>query len=580
MCFLLLGALAVVVRGRAADLAPSIPSVVVESFTAGGREQSLVMLPASGSGRGRSGAPPFRSYEPARLPVSAQALDFRIAPNSESVGTAARIQFRLEGWDEEWQDVEGMMWLSLRFVDENGNRISSASLPRAGQSRGWTGDPNTSPFRVWSETVIPPPRARQMQIFLTGGPPRTTGIWLVRGLRVVMPAHHDVPERVLLEERIERGNELQQPQGAPRDWRREGTNSSAPQVFTFTSSPQAHALALVDTDVRSSGRWVGGGRNIVKVESGTPIRIETEEAFSVGGGGSYTCSYHKIPAGRYTFRVIPVDEFGAQSGIGVQLPVVLVPPFYAAWWFWTIIAVVSATALTGGVRYATWKRLQRQLEQSERRRAVEHERIRIAQDIHDDMGARLTQISLASGLALRNTPPDSATHGDLKRLDRAAREVAIALDEIVWAVNPAHDTLEGLGNYISQYVTEITAETGLRCRLEIPALLPPRFISSGVRHHLLMALKEALNNALKHSGASEVRVQLAFVDPTLTLTIADNGTGFEPSGVPLGNGIANMRRRLAGTGGACELRSTPGQGTTVTFTLKLDATIPPPAMTA
>jgi signal transduction histidine kinase len=271
---------------------------------------------------------------------------------------------------------------------------------------------------------------------------------------------------------------------------------------------------------------------------------------------------------------MPVDEFGVQSGIGVQLPLALVPPVYATVWFWTIVGFAGVAGVAGGVRYATRRRMQRELELSERRRAIEAERMRIAQDIHDDMGARLTQISLASALALRNTPAGSPTHGDLKRVDRAAREMAIALDEIVWAVNPDHDTLEGLGNYISQYVTEITAESSTRCRLEIPTLLPSRFISSGVRHHLLMALKEALNNVLKHAGASETRVQLTFADPTLTLTIVDDGRGFDPARASSGNGIANMTRRLAAAGGTCEVRSAAGQGTTVTCTLDLETKRP------
>jgi len=220
--------------------------------------------------------------------------------------------------------------------------------------------------------------------------------------------------------------------------------------------------------------------------------------------------------------------------------------------------------------------MQSRLEQSERRHAVEQERMRIAQDIHDDMGARLTQISLVSRLALRNTPADSPNYTELKRMDRVARDVAIALNEIVWAVNPAHDTLEGLGNYISQYVTEIVAENATRCRLAIPALLPARFISSGVRHQLLMAVKEALNNALKHAGATEIRVHLAFTDPTLSLIIADNGSGFDPRHASAGNGMANMRHRLRSIGGTCELQSAPGEGTTVTFSIELKRESPGP----
>jgi len=250
------------------------------------------------------------------------------------------------------------------------------------------------------------------------------------------------------------------------------------------------------------------------------------------------------------------------------------PPFHASGWFWTAIIAAGAATLAGGVRYTTWKRLQRQLEHSERRRAVEAERMRIAQDIHDDMGASLTRISLISTQALRRTPVDSPLQGELKRLDRAARELAIALDEIVWAVNPMHDTLEGLSNYISQYVTEIVAHSERRCRLEIPTVLPARFISSGVRHHLLMAVKEALHNALKHSGAAEIRVRLECKDPTLTIAVADNGGGFDPQATVSGNGIANMHRRLQATGGKCRIESAAGAGTTVTFTLNLPSEVP------
>lgn len=554
--------------------ASATPGVIIESFTAGGHEQRLRLEAAPDSGERKDRGRFDQSYEPVRLPVTAQALDFRIAPNPASASEPTRIQYQLVGWDEDWREVEGVMWLSLRFLDDKARRISSEALPRSGQSSGWTGDPNTSPFRVRSETITPPPRSRQLQIFLAAGGPRTMGTWLVKGIRVIAVPGGNQPERLLMTARIDRGDELHDLRGVPLDWRREGTNSGLAQVFTVVGrepGSREHALALIDNDVRTTGRWVAEGRNMVAVEPGTTLRIETEEAFSIGAGGKYTCSYHKLPKGSYRFRAIPVDEFGVQSGSGIELPVILVPPFYSSGWFWTIAGVVTIAGVAGGVRYATRKRMQHELEDLERRRTIEAERMRIAQDIHDDMGARLTQISLASGLALRHVPPDSPAVGDLKRLDRAARDVTIALDEIVWAVNPAHDTLEGLANYISQYVTEMTAETSTRARLEIPALLPARFISSGVRHHLLMALKEALNNALKHSGASEVRVQLTFVDPTLTLLIADNGGGFNPAQARAGNGITNMRGRLESAGGACELESAIDRGVRVTFRLQLQA---------
>lgn len=540
------------------------PRAVVVSFTAGGQQQSLT-LQTEPSDRANA----FHRYAPLRLPVGAQALDFRIAPSPAVAENPPRMRYRLEGWDEDWRDVEGTMFLSIRFIDAQGRRISSAAAPRSGQSRGWTGFPQTAVFHTSRDTIVPPQRARQIQVFFTGGGSRTMGTWLVKGIRITAPTKNG-PPRSLLVDHFDQGDDLNSPRGVPTDWRREGTNSSIAQMFTLDGG-RGYALALIDRDVLSTGRWLGVRGKIVDVEPEVPLQIELDEAYSIGATGNATCSYQKLPAGRYAFHVMPVDAYGVQSGAGVTLPVALVPPFYSTGWFWSTVAVAMTAGVAGAVRFSTRRRLQRQLEVSEQRRAIEVERMRIAQDIHDDMGARLTQISLASGLALRNTPPDSAASADLKRLDRAARDVAIALDEIVWAVNPAHDTLEGLGNYISQYVTEITAESSLRCRLEIPALLPARFISSGVRHHLLMALKEALNNAIKHSGAVEVRVQLMFQDPMLTLTVADNGRGFDPAVAPAGNGIANMRHRLESVGGRCAIERASEGGVRVAFALQLGA---------
>lgn len=551
------------------------PGVILESFSVGGHEQPLHPWNATAIDTPAHPGRPDRRYAPVRLTVTAQALDFRIAPDPRSGREPARIQFQLDGWDEEWREVEGVMWLSLRFLDDKGRRISSEALPRSGRSSGWSGDPRTAPFRIRSETIVPPPRSRQLQIFLSAGGPRTMGIWLVKSIRLLAAPGGTQPEQEQKTIRIDRGDDLHEPRGVPVGWRREGNNSAIAQVFTLRPAGAGagraeHALALVDKDVRSTGRWVAAGENLLPVEPGIPLRLEIEEAFSVGAGGNHTCTYHRLPAGRYTFRAIPVDEFGLPAGGGVELPVTLAPPFHATRWFWPTAGLVATAAAAGGVSYAVRRRLQRRLEQSERRRAIEAERMRIAQDIHDDMGARLTQIALASELALRRTPPGSAASAELQRLDRAARDVVVALDEIVWAVNPAHDTLEGVGNYLSQYVTEIVAAGGGRCRLEIPALLPPRPVSSGGRHHLLMAVKEALNNALKHAAAPEIRVQLVVEAAAVTLVIADNGTGFDPARAAGGNGIANMAGRLKTAGGTCTLRSAPGRGTTVTFVLPLE----------
>jgi signal transduction histidine kinase len=142
------------------------------------------------------------------------------------------------------------------------------------------------------------------------------------------------------------------------------------------------------------------------------------------------------------------------------------------------------------------------------------------------------------------------------------------MDEIVWAVNPHHDTPEGLVNYLEQFATEFLGAAGIRCRLDLPIQLPLWPLTAETRHNLFLALKEALHNAVKHSGATEVRIAVALDDRALVLSVEDNGRGFDVSGADsTANGLQNMRRRLDQIGGQCRIVSTPGQGAKVDFTV-------------
>jgi signal transduction histidine kinase len=138
------------------------------------------------------------------------------------------------------------------------------------------------------------------------------------------------------------------------------------------------------------------------------------------------------------------------------------------------------------------------------------------------------------------------------------------MDEIVWTINPKNDTLDHLANYIFQYAQEYFQDTGVSCRLDVPAQLPDRPLSTEVRHNLFMAVKEALNNALKHAAATEVRIGLGLMDGRLTITIADNGRGFAVGPARgKGNGLENMNQRLEHIGGRLVLDSEPGRGTSI-----------------
>ena len=196
----------------------------------------------------------------------------------------------------------------------------------------------------------------------------------------------------------------------------------------------------------------------------------------------------------------------------------------------------------------------------------------MARDIHDEMGARFTQISLLAGRALKSAPADEAVREPIRHINGAVKELAAALEEIVWAANPSHDSLEGFSNYLSQYTVAVLRDAGLRCRLDIPTLLPTRTLPSGLRHRLMMVVKEALNNALKHAHAAEVRVQLELDGERLHVTVADNGSGFDLATVKRGNGLDHSVRRMEEVGGGCVVDSKPGAGTHVRLIVPLPAT--------
>jgi signal transduction histidine kinase len=227
--------------------------------------------------------------------------------------------------------------------------------------------------------------------------------------------------------------------------------------------------------------------------------------------------------------------------------------------------------------------LQLRLKRIEQDRALERERTRIAQDLHDIMGAKLCRISFMSEHARRRQDVPSEIQEQICIMSDDSRDVLRALDEIVWAVNPEKDTLEHLVTYIAQYAQEYFRKTGVVCELAIPARLPVQPLTSQSRHHLFLAVHEALTNILKHSGATKARIAMACQGTDFEIAISDNGTGFEPestlaqstsSSSGFGNGLGNMTKRLTELGGHCMLDSKPSVGTTIRFVLSLNRPLP------
>jgi signal transduction histidine kinase len=214
--------------------------------------------------------------------------------------------------------------------------------------------------------------------------------------------------------------------------------------------------------------------------------------------------------------------------------------------------------------------LQRQLETLRQQEAVEKERSRIARDLHDQLGASLTQVALLGELVEsdRNLPDEVEDHA--RQICQTARETTLALDEIVWEANPSNDTLDSLITYSCKYAQEYLALAGLRYRLDVPETLPAAPILPDVRHNVFLAFKEAVNNIVKHAQASAAQVRLRLEPNRFTLEIQDNGRGLtEPDDKSGRNGLRNMRTRMEDIGGEFSIGPAPEGGTLVRLTAPL-----------
>ncbi len=297
-------------------------------------------------------------------------------------------------------------------------------------------------------------------------------------------------------------------------------------------------------------------------------KLDGADSDWIDAGTRRLAHYNNIYPGRYHFHVKASNNDGVWNENGTAVAVVLLPHFWQTKLFLALAALSTIGLVGGTVRYISWKKLRQKLALLEMQHSLEKERSRIARDIHDDLGASLTQITLLSDQF--ENEGDRRLQINTRKISTTAREMARSLDEIVWAINPEHDTLEGLVEYFTQSADEFLEDTAIRSRVKAPTVLPNFAISADVRHDLFLAFKEALNNSVRHARASEIQIEFQAEPGRFHVIIADNGAGFDPASVRSGgNGLINMRKRLEAVGGQFEVTSAPGQGTRIKMTIRL-----------
>jgi len=286
----------------------------------------------------------------------------------------------------------------------------------------------------------------------------------------------------------------------------------------------------------------------------------------VDAGTRRVATYTHLPPGNFHFKVIACNNDGIWNDTGAGVDITLEPHIWEMFWFKPLVVAMVVVVMSGSVFLILRRRHQLQIRQFEQQRSLERERARIARDLHDELGVGLTEIGLLGDLA--STPDSSASQeagrGYLHEITGRARELVLLLDEIVWAINPANDTSQSLNDYFLRFAQTLLHRASIRCRLEVAEPFPNYGLSSEKRHQLFLAFKESLNNVIRHSGASEVRISIGFTARELVISVEDNGRGLETGAKPGdGLGLIGMQERLQQLGGKCEVTAGTAGGTCV-----------------
>jgi two-component sensor histidine kinase len=272
-----------------------------------------------------------------------------------------------------------------------------------------------------------------------------------------------------------------------------------------------------------------------------------------------TISYAALSPGRYRFLVRAIDPDGAISTAPASLAFSVLAPVWQRWWFLSVAGVLVTLLFYGASRY----RLERLLE-------LERIRTRIATDLHDDIGASLSQIAILSEVTRRRVETSGAPPTDsLTRIAAVSRELVDSMSDIVWAVDPDKDRVASLAARMRRLASELLASGNIEVQFEMTGEEQDRRVAADVRRQVYLILKESLNNVLRHSHAAAVAIELHIAGGRLVLTIHDDGCGFDVARASDGRGLANLRDRARRLGGAVDIQSTEGGGTTVVLAAPL-----------
>jgi signal transduction histidine kinase len=504
------------------------------------------------------------------LPAHPDTTTFTFAPNPRAANVPLRFRCQLDGFEPGWHERSQEMRMLIRFIDVNQRDIAEQVFPVRGESPGWTGNFSDSPWVRRQATVTVPAGAVHFWVVITSaGPPEAVGFFAVRKL-VVSPSQGD-PNVIKLIPPVKPDASqaaVEATKISPVGWGRAGLRPNDARLLRYDAGAEV-ALAILDSNPQGHADWNTAKVQGLELTPGETLTFEWEEVHSIGMADFGRADYTNLPAGLYRFRMEALNLMGVPTGRNVSQLVIVPVAAWKTFWFWIAVGVALFAVAAGSWRLVEWRQMKRQVQDLERLRDLEQERFRIAQNIHDDLGARVTEIALLSSSAQLKPNLSPEARAEFGAVSRLTNDLVQALYETVWAVNPKDDHLDSLGSFVCQMANQMCAQAQLRCRLEIPDLPTDVAVASPIRHNVIMAVKEAIHNVIKHAHASEIQISIQQTRRALTLQISDNGCGFNPAVTVHGNGLDNMERRLRSLSGSCSVTSQPGAGTKVIFEFPL-----------
>lgn len=277
-----------------------------------------------------------------------------------------------------------------------------------------------------------------------------------------------------------------------------------------------------------------------------------------------TVSYANLAPGSYRFLVRAVNADGVASSAPAVVPFRISPPLWARWWFAAGLLLLFGTGVYTVARAVYLRRLE-----------LERVRTRIASDLHDDIGASLTRISMLSEVARRqNGDAASDNARRLTRIAEDARGVIDSMSDIVWAIDPRRDDLASVFERVRSFASDCLGAAGVRWRLTAAPQLERHHLTPEQRRALYLIFKEAVSNIARHADCRNASCEITVERHELVAVVEDDGRGLpveRREGGRGGRGLANMRARAAELGGRLEVESRPGAGTRLRLRLPLRA---------